>query len=186
MHPLFSHSATIIGQLQLSLQLRNYLMFPSTQQHVAPVQWERSQSCLVAGTMPVTPPESYKWAESPRKSPEKMWEQCPSFLFFLPCLCFPLLFCSCLLPSDFKLYHCLLLHQSLFPLISIFSRTCSLRSHLPEPVLIVSSSLTSAYISSVQLLSHVWLFAAPWTVAHQASLSITNSRSLLKLMSIEL
>ena len=47
-------------------------------------------------------------------------------------------------------------------------------------------SLTSAYISSVQLLSRVWLFATPWTVAHQASLSITNSRSLLKLMSIEL
>ena len=40
--------------------------------------------------------------------------------------------------------------------------------------------------SSVQLLSRVKLFATPWTVAHQASLSITNSRSLLKLMSIEL
>ena len=39
---------------------------------------------------------------------------------------------------------------------------------------------------SVQLLSHVWLFATPWIVARQASLSITNSRSLLKLMSIEL
>ena len=37
----------------------------------------------------------------------------------------------------------------------------------------------------VQLLSWVWLFAAPWTAAHQASLSITNSRSLLKLVSIE-
>jgi len=41
-------------------------------------------------------------------------------------------------------------------------------------------------ISSVQLLSHVQVFAAPWTAACQASLSITNSRSLLKLMSIEL
>ena len=41
------------------------------------------------------------------------------------------------------------------------------------------------YISSVQSLSCVWLFAAPWTAAHQASLSITNSQSLLKLMSIE-
>ena len=40
-------------------------------------------------------------------------------------------------------------------------------------------------ISSVQLLSHVWLFVTPWTAARQASLSITNSRSLLKLMSIE-
>ena len=41
-------------------------------------------------------------------------------------------------------------------------------------------------ISSVQLLSHVRFFVIPWTAAHQASLSITNSRSLLKLMSIEL
>ena len=39
--------------------------------------------------------------------------------------------------------------------------------------------------SSVQSLSHVQLFATPWAAAHQASLSITNSRSLLKLMSIE-
>ena len=39
--------------------------------------------------------------------------------------------------------------------------------------------------NSVQLLSHAWLFATPWTIAHQASLSITNSWSLLKLMSIE-
>ena len=40
-------------------------------------------------------------------------------------------------------------------------------------------------ISSVQLLSHVRLFAIPWTIARQASLSIPNSRSLPKLMSIE-
>ena len=33
--------------------------------------------------------------------------------------------------------------------------------------------------------SHVWLFVTPWTAAHQASLSITNSRSLLNLMSAE-
>ena len=39
--------------------------------------------------------------------------------------------------------------------------------------------------SSVQLLSHVWLFATPWIAACQASLSITNSQSLLKLMSIK-
>ena len=38
---------------------------------------------------------------------------------------------------------------------------------------------------SVQWLSDVWLFATPWTTAHQASLSITNSRMLRKLMSIE-
>ena len=40
--------------------------------------------------------------------------------------------------------------------------------------------------SSVQSLCHVWLFAAPWTAALQASLSIINSWSLLKLMSIEM
>ena len=39
--------------------------------------------------------------------------------------------------------------------------------------------------SSVQLLSRVWLFVTPWTAACQGSLSITNSWSLLKLMSIE-
>ena len=38
---------------------------------------------------------------------------------------------------------------------------------------------------SLQSLSHVRLFVTPWTAAGQASLSITNSRSLLKLMSIE-
>ena len=39
--------------------------------------------------------------------------------------------------------------------------------------------------SAVQSLSHVQLFASPWTAAHQASLSLTNSQSLLKLMFIE-
>ena len=38
---------------------------------------------------------------------------------------------------------------------------------------------------SDQLLSHVWLFATPWTAVHQASLSITNSQRLLKLTSVE-
>ena len=43
----------------------------------------------------------------------------------------------------------------------------------------------SVQFSSVRSLSHVQIFATPWTVAHQASLSITNSWSLLKLMSME-
>ena len=47
------------------------------------------------------------------------------------------------------------------------------------------SDASAAKFSSVQLLSRVRLFATPWTAARQASLSITNSRSLLKLMSIE-
>ena len=40
--------------------------------------------------------------------------------------------------------------------------------------------------SSVQSLSHIQLFATPWTTACQASLSITNSRSSLRLVSVEL
>ena len=40
-------------------------------------------------------------------------------------------------------------------------------------------------LSLIQSLRHVRLFLTPWTAAHQASLSITNSRSLLKLISIE-
>ena len=42
-----------------------------------------------------------------------------------------------------------------------------------------------AHFSSVQSLSHVWLFVTPWTAARQASLSFTISQNLLKLMSIE-
>ena len=45
--------------------------------------------------------------------------------------------------------------------------------------------LELTYIHSVQSLSCVRLVATPWTAAHQVSLSIINSRSLLKLMSIE-
>ena len=48
------------------------------------------------------------------------------------------------------------------------------------------SKMTSVQFSSVQSLSHVQLFAAPQTAACQASLSITNSQSLLKFKSIEL
>ena len=45
--------------------------------------------------------------------------------------------------------------------------------------------LCSSEIVVVQSLSHVWLFATPWTAAHQASLSFTISGSLLKFTSIE-
>ena len=64
-----------------------------------------------------------------------------------------------------------------------------LQFRLAIPVLLHYKVLTSARhlvgISSVQSLGHVRLFATPWTAASQASLSITNSWSLLKLMSIE-
>ena len=51
---------------------------------------------------------------------------------------------------------------------------------------IYSILLNTAQFSSIQSLSWVRLFATPWTAANQAPLSITNSRSLLKLMSVEL
>ena len=47
-------------------------------------------------------------------------------------------------------------------------------------------NLNMFQFSPVRLLSRVQLFATPWTAAHQASLSITNFQSLLKLMSIDL
>jgi len=49
----------------------------------------------------------------------------------------------------------------------------------------VFTSGSPLFFSLVQSLGHVQLFATLWTAAHQASLSITNSQSLLKLMSIE-
>ena len=53
-------------------------------------------------------------------------------------------------------------------------------------VMLVSAVQQSeSALSSVQLLSHVRLFVTPWTAAHRASLSITNSWSLLKLMAIQ-
>ena len=51
--------------------------------------------------------------------------------------------------------------------------------------MIIHTSNATYDIFVVQLLSHVQLFVIPWTAARQASLSITNSQSLLKLMSIE-
>ena len=46
-------------------------------------------------------------------------------------------------------------------------------------------TLPTAHVFVVQSLSHIWLFATPWTTAHQPSLSFTISQSLLKLMFIE-
>jgi len=52
--------------------------------------------------------------------------------------------------------------------------------------ILLSAQPAAGVFTSVQRLSHVLLFATPWTAACQASLSITNSWNLLKLMSIEL
>ena len=47
-------------------------------------------------------------------------------------------------------------------------------------------SIAPVWLSSFQLLSHIWLLVTLWTATCQVSLSITNSQSLFKLMSIEL
>ena len=52
-------------------------------------------------------------------------------------------------------------------------------------MLLRSAQHSTWHIISVQLISHVRFFVTPWTTARQASLSITSSWSLLKLMSIE-
>ena len=108
----------------------------------------------------------------------------------------------------------LLLPPSIFPSIRVFSNESVLRIRWPKywsfsfnispsneysglisfrmdwlDLLAVQGTLKSLLqhhqFSSVQSLSRVRLFATPWITAHQASLSITNSQSLLRLMPIE-
>ena len=63
--------------------------------------------------------------------------------------------------------------------------TIALMSHASKVMLKILQARCQQLSVSVQLLSRVWLFANPWTAARQASLSITNSWSLPKLLSIE-
>ena len=71
----------------------------------------------------------------------------------------------------------------LFSSVVFFFIYCTFSDLRSDPGLCIAFSSHISY-SSVQLLSHALLFATPWAVPHQASLSITNSQSLLKLMSI--
>ena len=86
--------------------------------------------------------------------------------------------------------------QSLLKLMSLMSVMPSNHLLLCRPLLLLpsifpsirvfSNDTHSVHFSSVQSLSRVRLFATPWIAVRQASLSITDSWSLLKLMSIEL
>ena len=75
-----------------------------------------------------------------------------------------------------------------YDVLSVFLSlgTCLFFIYIIMCTYVLSFNLTINSFSSVQLLSHVRLFVTPWTTARQASLSITNSPSLPKLMSIEL
>ena len=104
-----------------------------------------------------------------------LWELCCcSVAKSCPTLCDPI---DCSTPGS-SVLHCL---PGLLKLMSIESVMLSNHLFLCRPLLL----LPLIFPSSVQLLSHFRTFATPWTTARQASLSITNSRSLLKLMSIE-
>ena len=65
------------------------------------------------------------------------------------------------------------------------SEKVSLKLNMQKTRIMASSTISSFQFSSIQSLSCVWIFATPWTTACQAYLSINNSRSLLKLMSIK-
>ena len=69
--------------------------------------------------------------------------------------------------------------------VLMFSHFQCSNYHKIQNILVVQNFLLCSSLSSVQLLSPVWLHVTQWTAAHQASLSITNSWSLLKIMSIE-
>ena len=78
----------------------------------------------------------------------------------------------------------------LFWIKVLYLDTCTVKSSsfcwvLCNPMFSVSWRLILLFLMQFSALSHVQLFATPWTAAHQASLTITNSRSLPKLMSIE-
>ena len=77
-----------------------------------------------------------------------------------------------------KVIKCMLLHSKLDISSSVVNKFLTSKG---------SGSQTFLHIqfSSVQSLSHVWLFVTPWIAARQASLSINNSRSSLKFTSIE-
>ena len=61
----------------------------------------------------------------------------------------------------------------------------SLTEDLMHSFIQFKNLLLNSSVSSIQLLSHVQLFATPWTAALQVSLSINSSKSLLKLMFIK-
>ena len=71
--------------------------------------------------------------------------------------------------------------QKVNKIIYFYFLTSSILKEKNKKVLTVSTYR----FSSVQSFSRVWLFVTPWTAAHQASLFITNSQTLLKLISIE-
>ena len=98
-----------------------------------------------------------------------------------------LMFIESMMPSNHLILCCpFLLLPSIFPRIEVFSNESSLSVRPKYWSFSFSISPSNVSVSSVQSLSCVRLFVTLWTAACQASLSTANSRSLLKLMSIDL
>ena len=91
--------------------------------------------------------------------------------------------CSSVSPSQCHFRDRIFLSSLKCLLCCLASFRCLLGHHLRAVFLIPLCKIAapSHYLSSVQSLRRVWLFATPWTAARQVSLSITNSWSLLKL-----
>ena len=88
--------------------------------------------------------------------------------------------------THIKIYLCIHNHMCLLVFMSwVFKNNLKGVKVIFPVVMYGCGSWTVKKFSSVQSLSHVRLFATPWTAARQTSLSITSSQSLLKLMSIE-
>ena len=107
-------------------------------------------------------------------------------------ICRPMFTALSTIPQTRKQRKCPTMEEWVESMWGIYRQTCMSHththvwlSHLKVETMLLATiwmSLTGIQFSSVQLLSRVWLFATPWTAGYQASLSITNSRSLLKLI----
>ena len=100
-----------------------------------------------------------------------------------------IIFCSCIYNVSFLIW-LVLCFVFIFPLSLAFTtwlsyEVCCMSLWFCCVSLKFLHPMVISQFSSVQSLSHVRLFATPWIAAHQASLSIANSWSLLRFMSIE-
>ena len=94
---------------------------------------------------------------------------------------------SIFLPQLFKIHRKITIFRFLFFSFHLSVSICLPGSPESKPNFITLIFCSQRIqFSFVQLLSRVWLFVTPWTTARQASLSITNSQSSLKFMSIKL
>ena len=152
------------------------------------------------GIKPASPALAGKFfTTEPSEKPLKNWSKMFLFVMFvfefkvlmklvyIPCFYQDSLALTFLLAQALALPLTVFEFQTSVPLCLLSFRVfCCLFVCSKIPLVPADNDRMKNQFSSVQSLSRVWLFAPPWIAAHQASLSITNSWSLLKPMSIEL